>query len=81
MRADPRWIRATNEGERALGLREDAITVAHHIIARGRDDAERFVAERLEDAEARRDGDLITRWLLVREAVRDLLRDDSSMTE
>jgi hypothetical protein len=62
--------------EGVLGSREDAITVAHHIIARHRDDAERFVAEQLEDAEARRDGDLITRWLLVREAVRDLLRDD-----
>ena len=59
-----------------LGLREDAITVAHHIIARDRDDAERFVAAQLEDAEARRDGELITRWLLVREAVRDLLRDE-----
>ncbi|MBV8167599.1 MAG: hypothetical protein JO021_12455 [Alphaproteobacteria bacterium] len=62
--------------EGALGLREDAITAAHHIVARHRDAAERFVAEQLEAAEARRDGELITRWLLVREAVRDLLRDD-----
>lgn len=52
------------------------MTVAYHIIARHRDDAERFVSQQLEDAEARRDGDLITRWLLVREALRDLLRDE-----
>ncbi len=62
--------------EGAPGLREDAITAAHNIVARHRDAAESFVAEQLEAAEARRDGELITRWLLVREAVRDLLRDD-----
>lgn len=62
-------------------MREDAISDAHHIIARNRDDAERFVTARLEDAEARRDGALITRWLMVREAVRDLLRDAPNVTE
>jgi hypothetical protein len=57
-----------------LPQRKEAIAVAHDVLETLGEDALGFVAKKIEEAEAYRDGELVTKWLLVREAVQELLQ-------
>jgi len=48
------------------------MTIARELIEARADDPYGFVAEKIEEAEAYRDGRRITKWLMVREALREL---------
>ena len=56
-----------------MGEREEARAIARELIEDRADDPHGFVAKKIEEAEAYRDGDRVTKWLMVREAVRELL--------
>ena len=56
-----------------MGEREDVIAIARELIEARPDDPYGFVTEKIEEAEAYRDGNRVTKWLMVREAVRELL--------
>ena len=58
-----------------MGDREEVMTIARDVIEALGDDARDYVAKRIEEAEAYRDGKLVTKWLMVREAVQELLQD------
>ena len=57
-----------------MGQREDIVTAAYLVLDAHGEAAEAYLARRIEAAEQRRDGRLVTGWLLVREAVREITR-------
>ena len=60
-----------------VGQREDVVTVASMVLDVYGEHADAYLARRIEAAEAQRDGKLVTSWLLVREAVRELTRQNA----
>ena len=59
-----------------MGQREDILTAAHWALDRYGDAVEAYLAKEIESAHAERDGNAITKWLMVREAVRQLMTDE-----
>ena len=57
-----------------MGDRDEVMAIAREVIAAYGDDPNGYVAKKIEEAQDYRDGDRVTKWLLVREAVRELLR-------
>jgi hypothetical protein len=60
-----------------VGQREDVLTAAYLVLDAHGQHADAYLARKIEDAEAQRDGKLVTSWLLVREAVREMTRQSA----
>ena len=61
-----------------MGQREDIWTIAYCVVDRHGSDTAAYIARQIETAETLRDGLLVTKWLLVREALREMAEPAAS---
>ena len=70
---------ATSRGPTHPTQKREAVeAIARTLVDHAGEGALDFVKKKIEEAEAYRDGERVTKWLMVREAVQELLRSRAS---